>query len=456
MALGYMVKTLVQFLKIAVYIISILSAGLINGFGKDTVEVMLADFENGIPCSECGDQKGFRKIDKKMAELVAEGARESRKSIQITITPLYRDLFYQGRVRRMYLSNGSDKYDPEGPNALSFWLKLPGSSPLVKQKSRRAFNVWSYHYRPGDTTVGGPDNKSLATDSMMHGYANFGFSDHAAGKWFNVVLSASAFQISRYYYHFYAAQATTGNLNFFPSLRQLQFRFGAMSGENAWLKLDQMRLIHKTPSVKFLENYNSAVMSKNAGTYKVPVRLVNPSNETKKYRIFISSCLGIKREKLQQAIALSDSFRTSRQMAEMAGTSGGTGVVTLEDENGRSIVDTAEEITVLPNTVWKGVLVHYLKPEMLGNRQSVQVDGQAIFFKRDTLTTSVVVWDPFSEKDHSAGCLIPLSSNADDANHKPPPGFPEQKLLPKGWQSCDIPINQVGGYFVSVIRLTDS
>ena len=35
-----------------------------------------------------------------------------------------------------------------------------------------------------------------------------------------------------------------------------------------------------------------------------------------------------------------------------------------------------------------------------------------------------------------------------------PPGFPPFADPPRGWHSSDVPPDQVGGYFVSVLRLT--
>ncbi len=43
--------------------------------------------------------------------------------------------------------------------------------------------------------------------------------------------------------------------------------------------------------------------------------------------------------------------------------------------------------------------------------------------------------------------------NSDDGIHPSPPGFSKQYRPPEGWRSEDIPLNQVGGYFVSVVHL---
>jgi hypothetical protein len=93
---------------------------------------------------------------------------------------------------------------------------------------------------------------------------------------------------------------------------------------------------------------------------------------------------------------------------------------------------------------------------MLGRTKGIRAKKYKVYAKRNTLTTSVIVWDPYEESVNEMSYLDVLPSNADDGKHSSPPGFPSQKKPPKGWRSKDIPMNQVGGYFVSVIQLTDS
>src|SRR3989338_9022070 len=104
-------------------------------------EIVLADFENGIPCSEEGDIIGFRKKEKIRATIVEEGAEGSRRSATFIISPQNgvpeaRDLFFQGVVRRMYLPTKSTRYDENGPNALSFWIKLKPDSLLINKEDK--------------------------------------------------------------------------------------------------------------------------------------------------------------------------------------------------------------------------------------------------------------------------------------------------------------------------------
>ena len=418
-------------------------------------EVVLADFEKSIPCSDHGDLIGFRRVDKGGAKRVSDGAEGSLGSMSVTLSPRKKDLFFQGKVRRMYLATKSSHYDSEGPNAFSFWIKLPQESALLGEKNRRTLGVWTYHWRFGDMVVGGKNNNSLATDSMMHGYANFGLSEEAGGKWVRILLSPSAFQISRYYYHFYAAEGTTDDLKFFPSLRQLQFHIDARLVKEEILQLDELKLVYLPPTVSFVEGFFRGTVSKRAGDIRIPVSMKNPTNQERKYRIFISSCIGISRETLQQAFALADDFSITRRMQADAGGNGGVGVAELLDELGESIIVQGREILIPAGGTWEGSLVYHIRPNMLGPEQHIKINGHKCAFRRDTLTTSIIVWDPYDENIGKMVYVKPLPSNADDGNHPAPPGFTKQKRPPKGWRSEDIPLNQVGGYFVSVINLTD-
>lgn len=418
-------------------------------------EIVLADFENGIPCSECSDLIGFRRVDKGWADRILDGAEGSRGSMSVILSPRKKDLFFQGKVRRMYLATRSPLYDSKGPNALSFSMKLPEKSSLLGEKNRKTLGVWTYHWRFGDMVVGGKDNNSLATDSMMHGYANLGFAEEVGGKWVRILLSPSAFQISRYYYHFYSAEGTTDDLKFFPSLRQLQFHVDTKLKKKEILHLDQLKLVYLPPTATLVEDFFHATVSGKAGDLMVPVFIKNPTDRVRKYRVFISSCIGIKRETLQRAFALVDDFSITRRMQAEAGGDGGIGVVELLNEDGEPIVAHHREIVVSAGGMWKGKLVYHIQPEMLGPQQYTRINGHRFPFRRDTLTTSVIVWDPYDENVGKMEYVKPLPSNADDGNHSAPPGFPKQKRPPKGWRSEDIPLNQVGGYFVSVIDLTD-
>jgi hypothetical protein len=195
--------------------------------------VVLADFETNIPCSDLGDPVGFRLPDFYRDMLADIGAEGTGHSAKFRLEPgKNNDLFFQGSVRRRYLATKNERYVRNGANVFSMWINLPEHSQLVVKEGAEkgkllpnSLGIWTYHWRPGDMGVGGKDNKSLATDSNMHGYAEFSLNEKAVGRWVKLMLSPSAFRISRNYYHFYAAQAVTDDLEFFSSLRQFQIHF---------------------------------------------------------------------------------------------------------------------------------------------------------------------------------------------------------------------------------------
>lgn len=426
-------------------------------------KAVLADFEKGIPCSECGDTAGFRKRDVMRASLVNDGAEGTKQSAVFKLTPsdknmpVQSDLFFQGIVRRIYLATKNSFYDENGPNALSFWIKLNPGSALIGNgiDKKNTFGVWTYHWLFGDEKVGGPSNDGLATDSMMHGYSNFLFNKKAAGKWVRAVLTSSAFQVSRYYYHFYSARGTTDDLEFFPSLRQIQFHINSDIKSEEEISVDQIKLIYLEPTAIFDNKYFTDRIKKDAGDVVVPVTIENPTDRNRKYRVFISSFLGVNRNALYAAHTLTDSFEPPRMMQADSGGDGGLGVVELIDKVGDSVIGKGKEIVISARGIWVGKLVHHIKPEMLGKNRVTHSQGNEFQSRRDTITTSVIVWDPYDDTVGAMDYIEVLPSNADDAKHHGPPGFPEQKRPPLGWRSEDIPINQVGGYFVSVIKLTD-
>lgn len=418
-------------------------------------EIILADFELGIQCSEEGDIIGFRKKDRMRAITVKEGTEGTKTSVLFKLLPSEKDLFFQGKVRRMYLATKRTEYDENGPNALSFWVKLKPDSSLISKDKKNTFGVWTYHWEFGDEYVGGKSNKGLATDSMMHGYSNFRFTEKAEGRWVKVVLTPSAFQQSRYYYHFYAARGVTDELKFFPSLRQLQFHFFPKILKEEQIQIDQLKLVHLKPTAIFKKDFFKTKVSKEVGDIEVPVTIKNPTNRDRKYRVFISSFVGVHRNVLYGAHTLTDGFKAPRMMQAKADGNGGTGVVELIDNHGGSIIKLQKEISIPAGGIWKGKLVYHIKPEMLGKTKAVRVKGYIFYAKRDTLTTSVIIWDPYDETVKDMNYIKVLPSNADGGKHQPPPGFPEQKRPPEGWRSEDIPLNQMGGYFVSVIQLTN-
>jgi hypothetical protein len=423
-------------------------------------EVVLTNFENGVPCSECGDPVGFRKLDVRRASIVNGGAEGSAKSALFKFTPdgnktpEMRDLFFQGKVRRMYLATNRAEYDEHGPNALSFCMKVKNGSVLINEE-KNTLGVWTYHWELGDEYVGGKSNQGLATDSMMHGYSNFSLRENAAGKWVKIILTPSAFQQSRYYYHFYAGRGTTDGLKFFPSLRQLQVHIFPEIMKETELQIDQLKLVYLQPMAIFKDDFFKKKVSKDIGDFNVPIIIQNPTDKERKYRVFISSFLGAHRNVLYGAHTLTDSFVPPRMLQSEVGGDGGTGAVEMIDDTGDSLIEKRKEIVIPARGEWKGNLVHHIKPDMLGPIKQLKHAGYVFLGRRDTLTASVIVWDPNDKSVGDMDNIKVLPSNADDGLHVSPPGFPKQKRPPEGWRSEDIPMNQVGGYFVSVIQLTE-
>lgn len=442
------------------------SADLSWGAGKAKVFTKgptLAGFETDIPCSDLADPIGFRQPDFYRGRLIDGGADGTKKSATFRLEPgKDNDLFFQGSIRRRYLATKSEHYLRNGPNVFSMWVKLPEESQLIArgavgaEKGARLPNslgIWTYHWRPGDMGVGGKSNKSLATDSNMHGYADFSFTDKAAGRWVKVTLSPSAFRISRNYYHFYAAQAVTDDLEFFPSLRQLQFHIHPKIEKPELLQIDEIKFERREPTARFAKEFHSASVKKDAGDVVVPVTISNPTGRERRYRVYISSFLGAARETLHKALVESDDLSIMRELQQEVNGDGGLGAAELQDEKGMPVIVSAREIVIPARGTWKGKLVHHVKPEMLGVKVVAVKEGRLFSAKRDTLTTSVIVWDPDDPANAEMDYVRVNSHNSDDENRSLPPGFPKPKRPPEGWRSEDIPLNQVGGYFVSVLTL---
>ncbi|MGH7440233.1 MAG: hypothetical protein ACRENE_31460, partial [Polyangiaceae bacterium] len=78
--------------------------------------------------------------------------------------------------------------------------------------------------------------------------------------------------------------------------------------------------------------------------------------------------------------------------------------------------------------------------------------GHTYTVRRNTITTSLIVWDPSAP--HAGDASVVFTGSNADSSHAPPPGFPSFVAPPTGWASTDVPIDQVGGYFVSSLTLT--
>lgn len=436
--------------------------------GASPKEATLAAFEDGIPCSDQHDPVGFRKQDKNRGKVVDGGAAGSAKSAVFRFDPGNIDIYLQGKVRRRYLLTGSEKYVADGPNLLTFWVKLPPDSPLIareelvkvgdrvigrKKNDRPTITLMTYHWRQGDMGVGGTSNQGLMTDSNMHGYSEFRFTDKAAGKWVKVALSPSAFRMSRNYYHFYGANAITDDLGLFSSLRQLQFRVEAKMQKSAEVQIDEIRIETAAPTAVFDKGFHAATVPASSGDYAVPVTIRNPTDRERRYRVMASSFLGSERELLNRIAAMADDLTPMREIQAKVGADGGLGVVELIGDDGTRASSAFKEIVIPAGGVWKGKVVHHIKPEMLGSEKTYRYRDYEFPVKRDTLTTSIIVWDPADPANSNIDFIAVNPHNSDDGNHSGPPGFPKQVRPPEGWRSENIPYNQVGGYFVSVLTL---
>jgi len=416
--------------------------------------VVLADFEAGFPFAR-GKDAGFREQDRKTSAIVSTGANGTAKSAKFFLSPDERSFFLQRGKRRQYLGSGSSVYSPDGPNCLSFWLRVPPGSHLLSADSKDTFGVWTYHWSPGDLGVGGANNTSGTTDSMMHGYANFRLVPEAADRWVNVTLSPSAFRQQRDYYHFFAARAVTGQLGFFPSLRQLQFTLLGRQESLGILQIDQIQLTSQAPTALCEPEYTALTAAPSGREVNMPLTIRNPTDRDRTYHVFISSCLGMSRADLNRVFAHFDSIQVITHFQYAVGGRGGIGVAALVP-TGRSPAEwnyMEHEISVPAGGRWEGNLVHAVRPEMLGDWVDVKWGEETLVARRDTLTTSVIVWDPKEPASPGMKYVRWQSSNTDNGDHPVPPGFPKQFRPPDGWRSGDVPLDQVGGYFVSEITL---
>lgn len=410
----------------------------------------LAGFESGIQTVP-PQEFGFRPEDVGSMTVTPEGAARTKRSAKVVLGPGEGSVFFQGKVRRVYLANRRSIYEPDLFNALVLWLKVPKGSPLVGADGRDSFGVWTYHWRPGDVKVGGSNNQSLGTDSMMHGYANFSLAPGCEERWVKVVLSASAFKQQRDYFHWFAAQGVTGEYDLFSTLRQLQFVYLGPPEQTAVLQMDEVGF-GKLPETALVEpGFVRREADADGGDVLVPIVVRNPTAQARSYRYFVSSEIGAPREAMYQAFWTTDDLKAMRQVQEAAGGDGGVGAVSLLDREGMDV--GWSEITVPPRSEWRGAVAHRVKRPMLGRWEEVALKTGAFAARRNVLTTSLIVWDPREPPAADMACVRSAPSNADDGRHAAPPGFPAQARPPEGWRSEDVPLGQVGGYFVSEIEL---
>jgi hypothetical protein len=190
----------------------------------------------------------------------------------------------------------------------------------------------------------------------------------------------------------------------------------------------------------------------------VPVSILNPTAQMRSYQVFLSSEIGLDRQTLEGAMHDTDNVGAVDDLQGGVGADGGLGAAALfaADAAGRptgaSIVASGHAIAIAPGATFQGVLVHHVKPAMLGASQQVTSGAHMYTVRRNTLTTSMIVWDPTAP--HAGDASVVFTGSNADSDHPAPPGFPAYVPPPTGWASVDVPTDQVGGYFVSSLTLT--
>jgi hypothetical protein len=418
--------------------------------------VKLADFESGaIPSSDTMTE-GFRGSDVTNGVIIHPGANGTTAATRFDFGAS-NAVFYQGMARPQYL-DGSSTYHPDLANAVELYVRIPTGSMLLSSTSG-TLGFWTYHWLHGDPWVGTNSTGGNLTDSQMHGYSNLRLDPASAGQWQHVVLSTSAFAQSRGNYHFYAARAVVQDQTFFGSLRQFEIvTLQALTTAPTTADLDELQLVTLPPTASVCPPWATQTVSASGGDVSVPVTLVNPTSQARSYRVFLSSEIGLDRQTLEGAMHDTDNVVAVDDLQGGVGADGGLGAAELfaADSAGRptgtSVVASGQALSVSAGGSFHGVVVHHVKPAMLGASQSVITGGRTYTVRRNTLTTSLIVWDPSAP--HVGDTSVVFTGSNADSSHAAPPGFPSYVAPPSGWASTDVPIDEVGGYFVSSLTLT--
>ncbi|HEY3357810.1 MAG TPA: hypothetical protein VGQ83_31450, partial [Polyangia bacterium] len=350
-------------------------------------------------------------------------------------------------------------YHPDLANALELWIKIPAGSGLLSATSQ-TFSIYTYHWKPGDPWVGTNATGGNLTDSQMHGYGPLRFDPSGADRWLRVVMATAAFDHSRGNYHFYAARAVAEELTFFGSLRQFQTVFlGDRASGPTTAQLDELRLVTVPPTAAVCPAFAARTVAAGGGDVAVPIELLNPTDAPRTYRAFVSSTIGVDRQTLESAMHDVDDVGAIDDLQAAVGSDGSVGAVELFAADaagaptGPSLVPAGGAgITVAAGASWRGVLVHHVTPGMLGAPATATTGGRSYTVRRDTLVTSALFWDPAAPRLGDAAVVF-TGSNADQS-HPAPPGFPPFAAPPAGWRSADVPPDQAGGSFVSILTLT--
>ena len=419
--------------------------------------IPLADFDDGtIPDSDTMP-RGFRGSDVLRGTIIHPGAEGTAAAVEFSFAS-DNSVFYQGNVRPRYL-DGTASYQPDLANALEFDLRIPAGSSLLASSGGPTFSIFTYHWKQGDPWVGPNATGGNLTDSQMHGYGSMRFDPAGAGRWLHVTMAAAAFQQSRGNYHFYAGSAVVEDLSFFAALRQFQLVYEAdRSAGPMTLDVDQLQLTSIPQTAWICPQATSRSVSANNGDFAVPITIVNSTNASRSYRAFLSSVIGVDRQTLETAMHDADDVHAIDTLQAAVNSDGGLGAASLFADDGTGhatgvdLIANAKPITIAAGGAYSAVIVHHVTPAMLGPMQTVANAGFNYTIRRDTLTTSLILWDP-SEPSRSDPAVIATGSNS-DTSHPAPPGFPQQTLPPTGWRSTDVPPDQAGAHFVSILRLT--
>ncbi|MEI8254041.1 MAG: hypothetical protein WCJ30_00045 [Deltaproteobacteria bacterium] len=418
--------------------------------------VPLVDFESGaIPTSDT-DPRGFRGGDVARGTVISPGAHGTAHAARFSFAT-DTALFFQSRTRPVYF-DGSQTYHPDLANALAFDLRIPAGNPVLSASGGPTLGVWSYNWNPADPWIGSNPTGGNLTDSQMHGYGNMRFDPSGADRWIHVVMSSSAFQVSRGNYHLFAARAIAGDLTFFGTVRQFEFVLLGGASAGASLDMDEVQLVTLAPTAQICPGSLVRTATASGGDIREPVEVVNPTDTARTYRVFISSVIGADRQTLEVAMHDTDSVAAIDDLQGAVGSDGSVGAVELFAVDaagmpaGGSVIPAGAEITLAPHAAWRGALVHHVTPGMLGPVVTASTGGRSYMVRRDTLTTSVIVWDPHEPRRGDAAVVFTGSNS--DSSHPAPPGFPTYRDPPAGWRSSDVPPDQVGAYFTSILRLT--
>ena len=290
-------------------------------------------------------------------------------------------VFYQGMARPEYL-DGSSTYHPDLANAVEFYARIPTGSMLLSSTTG-TIGFWTYHWLHGDPWVGTNWTGGNLTDSQMHGYSNLRLDPASAGQWQHVVLSTSAFAQSRGNYHFYAARAVVQDQTFFGSLRQFEIvTLQALTMAPTTADLDELQLVTLPPTASACPPWATQTVSASGGDVAVPVTLVNPTSQARSYRVFLSSEIGLDRQTLEGAMHDTDNVVAVDDLQGGVGADGGLGAAELfaADSAGRAtgtgVVASGQALSVPAGGSFHGVVVHHVKPAMLGPSQSVMTGGR--------------------------------------------------------------------------------